>query len=140
MKEPDDLIIPIKAILDDIQKAYTNHCHQKKPDNFIIARFISFGMCGKGKTMDFTQWMNEKADKDKKFDKFQAEEEERILKDMADGQYLAELRPFSWTSRSTNPQLDGVLRDMVAFWEVCNMKNANTLTNIVTINSPHSTF
>ena len=59
---------------------------------------------------------------------------------MADGQYQAELRPFSWTARSTNPLLDGVLRDMVAFWEACNMQNANSLDNIVTINSPHSVF
>ena len=59
---------------------------------------------------------------------------------MADGQYQAELRPFSWTSRTTNPLLDGVLRDMVAFWELCNMQNANTKLNMVTINSPHSAF
>ena len=78
-------------------------------------------MCGRGKTFDFSAWINEKSNKDKKFDKFRAEEEQRILKDMADSQYKAELRPFSWTARSTNPLLDGVLRDMVAFWEVCNM-------------------
>ena len=96
-------------------------------------------MCGKGETALFSHWMKEKEVKDKHFLKFRNSEIDRIHQVMKEGLYEPEMRPFSWISRGKASLLDGVLRDMVTFWEACNMLNA-TDTNVMCINSPHSSF